>query len=90
MKRKDFIKKAAIGTLGISTAAAACRTEVTTAEGGAPAIQTGKKYRWNMLTTWPPNYPILGEGCELFAEWIKEMSGGRLIIKVYGLSLIHI
>ena len=84
MKRKDFIKKTALGAVGISTLATACRPETTTTEGGAPAIQTGKKYRWNMLTTWPPNYPIIGEGCEMFAQWVKEMSGGRLTIKVYG------
>lgn len=84
MKRKDFIKKATLGTLGVATLSTACRPDVATAEGGAPAIQTGKKYRWNMLTTWPPNYPIIGEGCELFAQWVDEMSGGRLKIKVYG------
>ena len=83
LNRKDFLKKMAVGTLGISTLSA-CRKDASTADIGTPAIQTGKKYRWNMLTTWPPNYPILGEGCEKFAEWVKVMSGGRLNIKVYG------
>ena len=37
-----------------------------------------------MVTTWPPNFPVVGEGCTLFAKWVNEMSGGRMEIKVYG------
>lgn len=37
-----------------------------------------------MITTWPPNFPILGEGCVLFAKQVKEMSGGRMEIQVFG------
>ena len=37
-----------------------------------------------MVTTWPPNYPIIGEGLEKMAGWIEEMSNGRMKIKVYG------
>ena len=37
-----------------------------------------------MLTTWPPNFPILGEGCQRFADLVFEMSGGRMEIKVFG------
>jgi len=36
------------------------------------------------VTTWPPNYPIIGEGLEEMANWIEEMSSGRMKIKVYG------
>ena len=63
--------------------AASCRSESTTSDG-APNINTGKKYRWKMVTTWPPKFPVLGEGAELFAKNVKEMSGGRLDIKVFG------
>jgi len=37
-----------------------------------------------MVTAWPPNFPILGEGCNYLAEWVNEMSQGRLEIRVYG------
>lgn len=37
-----------------------------------------------MLTTWPPKFPVLGEGAELFAKLVNEMSAGRLEIKVFG------
>lgn len=37
-----------------------------------------------MVTTWPPHFPVLGVGADLLAEWIQEMSEGRLKIQVYG------
>lgn len=37
-----------------------------------------------MVTTWPPNFPILGTGCKEMADWVMEMSGGRLSIDVFG------
>lgn len=37
-----------------------------------------------MVTTWPPNFPVLGEACLLFASWVKELSQGQLTISVYG------
>ena len=37
-----------------------------------------------MTTTWSPNMPVLGEGCNLLSKWIYKMSAGRLDIKVYG------
>ena len=47
-------------------------------------INFNNTYQWKMVTTWPPNFPVLGEGCKLLARWIEEMSGGRLKIEVYG------
>ena len=47
-------------------------------------VNFNKTYKWKMVTTWPPNFPVLGEGCSLFARWIEQMSGGRLKIHVYG------
>ncbi len=39
---------------------------------------------WKMVTTWPKNFPGLGLGPENFARRVKEMSGGRLQVQVYG------
>lgn len=50
----------------------------------APAIITNKKYEWRAVTTWPPNFPVLGEAVVKMAEDIALMSNGRLTIKVYG------
>lgn len=73
--RRDFLKKA--------TAATAVAATATTI--GAPAIVRAEKtYNWKMVTTWPPHFPILGEGADKLAEMINQMSGGRLKIQVYG------
>ncbi|MBV6645823.1 MAG: TRAP transporter substrate-binding protein [Cyclobacteriaceae bacterium] len=47
-------------------------------------INFNKTFRWKMTTTWPPNFPVVGEGCKMMAEWVKKMSGGRMEITVYG------
>ena len=44
----------------------------------------GKSYHWKLVTTWPPNFPILGEACSLFSQWVEAMSAGRLKIQVFG------
>ncbi len=74
MKRRDFLKKAGIGV--------AATAAVVTAK--APAIIASPKYNWKMCTTWPPHFPVLGEGADLLAKWIEELSDGRIKIQVYG------
>jgi TRAP-type mannitol/chloroaromatic compound transport system substrate-binding protein len=85
IKRRDFIKKgltaaAATSTLGVL---ASCSGNGQKQEGSA-AVLTGKTYEWKMVTTWPPHFPLLGEGADKLATWIEEMSGGRIKIHVYG------
>jgi TRAP-type mannitol/chloroaromatic compound transport system substrate-binding protein len=79
--RKNFIKRAGIISVAGMTGLAACRNEP--AEVASGELDT-KQYRWNMVTTWPPNFPIVGSGCNMFAKWVQEMSAGQLEIKVYG------
>ncbi|QOL26999.1 TRAP transporter substrate-binding protein [Thalassotalea sp. LPB0316] len=43
-----------------------------------------KTYKWKLVTSWPKNFPGLGMAPEKFAEYVNEMSGGRLSIQVYG------
>ncbi len=84
IKRRDFLKKAtAVSVLGGSSLIFGCGSQPEE-KGAAPTIQSGKSYQWKMVTTWPPHFPVLGEGADLMAKWIKEMSGGRLQIQVYG------
>jgi len=73
LKRRDFLKKAGVTAVAASAAFA------------APNIHAAPKtYKWKMVTTWPPHFPALGEGADLLAKWIEEMSEGRLKITVYG------
>ncbi|MCP4347032.1 MAG: twin-arginine translocation signal domain-containing protein [Desulfobacterales bacterium] len=74
MKRRDFLKKT-----GAGAAAAVAGTTVA-----APAVWAkGKTYRWKMVTTWPPNLPVLQTGAERFAKRVGEVSEGRIKIKVF-------
>ena len=80
ISRNKFLKGVALGSLGIGLASCVAREEEIT----TPNIITNKKYKWKCVTTWPPNFPVVGEGANLLSDWISQMSGGRLEIKVYG------
>jgi len=83
MKRKEFIKKGAVAGLGVAALASSCKGRKIKSID-APNIITNKHYQWKMVTTWGPNFPVVGEGCNRLVEWINTMSGGRMEIKVYG------
>jgi TRAP-type mannitol/chloroaromatic compound transport system substrate-binding protein len=51
---------------------------------GAAASGAGSVIDWKLVTTWPKNLPGLGKAPETFARMVREMSGGRLRIRVYG------
>jgi TRAP-type mannitol/chloroaromatic compound transport system substrate-binding protein len=44
----------------------------------------GGTFHWKIVTTWPKNFPGLGQGAENFARMVFEMSDGRLTARVYG------
>jgi len=51
------------------------------------AYQTNKPnkvFHWKMTTTWPPNFPVVGEVAEKYAQWVEELSNGQIKIKIYG------
>lgn len=82
MKRSTFFKGLAGGVLTLPL-----WLKLLGTEGHAQASATasdGRVFRWKMVTTWPPGFPILGEGCQKLADLCREMSGGRLDITVYG------
>jgi len=80
VKRRGFLKKAAVA----SAATAVGGATVLGAFKGAPAVHAQKTYQMKMVTTWGPHFPVLGEGADLFAQWVDEMSDGRIQIQVYG------
>ena len=85
LTRKNFLKGAALGTISLPFLIRGCGpTNIAQNTSSGPNIITDKKFQWKLVTTWPPNFPVLGEGCILLAKWVKEMSGGRLDIKVFG------
>lgn len=82
ISRKSFLKKAAIGT-AVGTSIISCGHKEENNDRSA-AIISNKKYKWKMVTTWPPNFPVLGESCNHFAKWVEEMTDGQIKINVYG------
>ena len=76
--RRSFLRKA---PLAASAALVACGQAQ---EGNAPSVQTRKKFKWKMVTTWPKDFPGLGTGANRLAQTIGDMSGGQLEVKVYG------
>ena len=73
MKRREFLKKSAIGLAG----------GVAATTLAAPAVLAKQKYQWKMVTSWPAGMPILQTGAERFAKLVTEMSDGDLSIEVY-------
>jgi TRAP-type mannitol/chloroaromatic compound transport system substrate-binding protein len=80
MKRRIFVKTA--GLAGAAGLLAACRKQTTGPADCGPG--GGEQLEWKMVTAWPRDFPGLGTGANRLAERIGQMSGGRLIIKVYG------
>ena len=46
------------------------------------AISADKVYRWRLAETWGPNFPIFGDTTKNMAKMVKEMSNGRLLIRI--------
>ncbi len=84
MTRKDFFKGLAIGTISAPVVIRALTGNSIAQSGSSASIITDKKYRWKMVTTWPPGFPVIGETCQLFADIVQAMSGGRMEIRVFG------
>ena len=85
MERRDFLRKAGLAATGAVAAAAGlagCGQEKKE-EAKGPAVQPKKTYEWKMVTTWPPNLPVLQTGAERFAKRVGEATGGQLKIEVF-------
>ncbi|TLF53736.1 TRAP transporter substrate-binding protein [Halomonas urmiana] len=46
--------------------------------------QAQETFEWKMVTSWPKNFPGVGQGPERLATLVEEMSDGRLTIEVFG------
>ncbi|KJE36909.1 ABC transporter substrate-binding protein [Thalassospira sp. HJ] len=73
MKRRQFLSGAAVA--GATAAAASTFAK--------PAIAQDVR-EWRLITTWPKNFPGLGTGANLLAEYITKASEGRLKVTVFG------
>lgn len=92
MKRRDFVKGAAIAAAGAGALAlTACgeneetkavKDPSTTDALAAPVIVKGKR-ELNMVTTWEKDFPGIGTGAQRLADSITAMSDGDLTVKLH-------
>lgn len=61
----------------------ACSGPESSSTSATGALDTGKVYKWKMVTTWPANFPIFQEGAQKFADDVRVMSNGRLDVQVF-------
>ncbi|HFD92656.1 MAG TPA: TRAP transporter substrate-binding protein [Gammaproteobacteria bacterium] len=73
MKRREFITKMGAGALAAGAGIGAATS----------ARAAGKRFRWKMVTTWPPNFPIFQDGVKRFAKEVRRMTRGALTIQVF-------
>jgi len=69
MKRREFLKTAAVGSAAAATLA-------------TPAIAQGVR-QWKMVTAWPKNLPGPGVAAQMLADRITALSGGRIEVKLF-------
>ena len=51
--------------------------------GAIDGASNAQKYRWKLVTSWPPNLPVNHEGVAKFAADVETMSGGQMTIQVF-------
>ncbi len=86
MERRDFLKKAgmtAAGALATTAGLAACAQQKQEEAKAPAAVQAKKTFEWKMVTTWPPNLPVLQTRAQRFAKRVVEATGGQLKIQVF-------
>jgi TRAP-type mannitol/chloroaromatic compound transport system substrate-binding protein len=69
------------GAVGAASLAAGC--DCREIAGGAGPIAAGRKRDLKMVTTWPKDFPGLGAAAERAAQFITEMSGGAISVRVF-------
>ncbi len=81
MKRRDFVTRLGGAAAGAGLLSA-CGKKEEASSTVKPAART--EYKWDMVTTWPKDFPGLGTGANTLARLINQMSGGRMQVTVYG------
>lgn len=83
MKRRTFITTTALTTASIL---AGCKRKESQKFGAN--INKRKKVEIKLCTSWPANFPIMGEGVSRFAKKVNIASGGEIEIKVYPKNIL--
>lgn len=69
--------------LGLTLGLLAC-TNDESSEASGTSVADQRTYEWKLITSWPKNLPALGTNPQRFADLVRQMTNGRLTIRVYG------
>lgn len=83
MKRRNLVRAILVAG-GLSALLAGCGEKTKAPDVPMASTPVEQTFQWKMVTSWPKNFPGLGEAPERFAQDVERMSHGRLTIKVYG------
>ncbi len=81
MQRRSFLIASAAAT---ATMLAGCKRK----EVHAFNVAKKRKIELKLATSWPANFPIMGEGVDEFAKRVAEASDGEVKIKVFAKNLL--
>ncbi|MEJ2204585.1 MAG: ABC transporter substrate-binding protein [Gemmatimonadota bacterium] len=82
MKRREFVKKAAVGATGAATLTA-CAGGETGSETQDSSGPSGPRVNWRLATSFPRSLDIIHGSGERIAERVEALTGGAFTIRVY-------
>ena len=82
VKRRNFIKTAALGATGASLMGA-CTTDDSASGDTARSTASGPAVNWRLATSFPPSLDILHGGAVLLAERVRALTRGQFDIRVF-------
>lgn len=71
-------------SLAIAVAMTGASTGLLLVSSVDNTAQAQETFEWKMVTSWPKNFPGVGQGPERLSKLVEEMSDGRLTIEVFG------
>jgi TRAP-type mannitol/chloroaromatic compound transport system substrate-binding protein len=81
LNRRDFVKKASLGTAGTGVLASCGSADMRSA--AVEGEISGPRVSWRMATSFPPSLDILNGAALLVAERVEALTDGRFTIRVF-------
>ncbi len=84
MKRREFVRKAALGVSALAgSGAVGCGPQEATNGAAGPAIHDRPAIQWRLASSFPRGLDTLFGSAEVLAERVEAMTEGRFRIRVY-------
>lgn len=82
MERRDFTKKALLGAAGAGLLTG-CSNDDSTAEDGAPNVQTNQQVRWRLASSFTPALDTIYGAAEVLADRLESLTDGNFQLQIY-------